>query len=265
VALRPLTAVVLAGGSPDAVSRLVPGAPNKAFVPIGGVALVQRTLAALKSCARVGRIIAVAPQGPSTRAALAGADEIRADGATMTQSLRSGLRDLDPNELVLVCASDLPILSRESLEDFIARAESNGADLTYACAERRSHEALFPGVPHTWARLAQGTYCGGGCVALRPRALPRLEGLLGRLGRARKNPLRLAAIFGTGTLLRYALGRLTLEAAERRASELLGAPARAAVCAPEIAVNVDRASDVALAERLVRERDGRRSAPAPPA
>ncbi len=247
----PLVAVVLAGGPLDAVAALAPGAPNKAFVPIGGNALVTRTIAALRSSPRVGRIIAVGPDVPFARAALAGADEIRADGATMTESLRSGLRGLDPDALVLVFASDLPILTRPAIEDFIAAAAANGADLTYACVERRAHLARFPDVPHTWARLADGTYCGGGCVALRPRAFPRLAGLLGRLGRARKNPLQLAAIFGPGVLARYALGRLTIAVAEARASELLGAPVRAAVSRPEIAVNVDRVRDVALAERLV--------------
>jgi GTP:adenosylcobinamide-phosphate guanylyltransferase len=260
VALRALTAVVLAGGPQDAVSALAPGAPNKAFVPIAGITLVERTLAALRGSDRVGTIVAVAPRKPETMRALHLADRVHDDGATMTESLRSGLRDLPPGDLVLVCASDLPILTREAIDDFIARAESiapgaaESADLTYACVERRAHLARYPDVPHTWAHLREGTYCGGGLVAMRPRVLGNLEGLLDRLGRARKNPLRLAAIFGPRVLTSYALGSLTIAAAERRGSHLLGAAVRAAICAPELAVNVDRASDVALAERLVRER-----------
>ncbi len=260
MALKALTAVVLAGGPHDAVSALAPDAPNKAFVPIAGVTLVERTLAALRTSDRIGTIVAVAPQAPETMQALRSADRVHDDGATMTESLRSGLRDLPPDDLVLVCASDLPILTREAIDDFIARAESIApgadacADLTYACAERRAHLARYPDVPHTWARLREGTYCGGGCVAMRPRVLGNLEGLLDRLGRARKNPLRLAAIFGPRVLASYALGRLTIAAAEKRGSELLGASVRAAICAPELAVNVDRARDVARAERLVRDR-----------
>jgi hypothetical protein len=39
---------------------------------------------------------------------------------------------------------------------------------------------------------------------------------------------------------------------EKRASRLLGAKAAAAICSyPEIAINVDRPSDVVLAERLL--------------
>jgi molybdopterin-guanine dinucleotide biosynthesis protein A len=247
-----LTAVVLAGGPHDAVAALAPGAPNKSFVPVDGRPLVARTIAALRTSPRIARILVVAPFVPSALAELWTADEIRRDGKTISDSLRSGLRGLPADELVLVTAADLPILSRTAIDEFIDAALAAEADLVYACVERRVHEARFPAVPHTWARLRDGSFCGGGCVALRPRLLGALEGFLERLGAARKNPLQLASIFGSQTLVRYALGALTIAEAERRAGELLGARARAVVCShAEIAVNVDRVGDVALAEQLV--------------
>jgi len=248
-----IAAVVLAGGPPDEVSALAPGVANKAFVPIVGRTLVARTLAALRSSSHVGRVVVVAPRATHANEALAAADEMRDAGETMGASLRSGLRGFAPDELVLVTASDLPILSAAALDEFLALARCADADIVYACVERRTHLARFPDVPHTWARLSDGTYCGGGVVGRRPPALERLDVFLGRLGAARKNPLRLAAIFGVPTLARYALGRLAIADAERRGSALIGIPVAAAICThAEIAVNVDRASDVALAERLVR-------------
>lgn len=247
-----IKAVVLAGGPPDAVAALTPGAPNKAFVPIAGKALVERTLAALRATPAVGRIIVVTPTDAHERRELAAADELRPDGATMLASLRSGLQGMPLDEPVLVCASDLPVLSRRALEEFLSLAALRDADLTYGCVERTAHQRQFGDTPHTWARLRDGTFCGAGVVMLRARVVPALDGLLGRLGGARKNPLRLAAIFGPRALLRYAAGRLSLAEVERRATQLLGAPAAAAVCAhAEIAINVDRPSDVALAERLL--------------
>lgn len=247
-----LTAVVLAGGPRDELAAAVPGAPNKAFVPIAGITLVERTIAVLRTLPRIAKIIAVAPAAAHASAALRDAGEIRPDGATMSASLRSGLHGLPPDELVLVCASDLPVLTRAALEEFIALAQGRDADIVYACVERRTHMKLFPDVPHTWAHLRDGSYCGGGCVAMRPRALEKLDAFMGRLGAARKNPLRLAAIFGAPTLLRYAARRLSVADAERRGSRMLGVRVAAAVCEhPEIAVNVDRTSDVALAECLV--------------
>jgi GTP:adenosylcobinamide-phosphate guanylyltransferase len=248
-----LTAVVLAGGGEDAVSQREAGAPNKAFVHVGGMSLVERTLRALRSSERVGRLIVVAPAAAHGHAALALADETRAGGARMTESLRSGLAGLDPGETVLVAASDLPVLSAAAIDEFHGIVLTRAADVTYSCVERSVHEARFPAFPHTWAKLREGEFCGGGVVALKPRALAALDGLLDRLGRARKNPLALAGVFGIETLSNYALGRLTIEAAERRAAELLGAPAAAAVCShPEIAINLDRPDDVDRAEALFR-------------
>jgi molybdopterin-guanine dinucleotide biosynthesis protein A len=249
-----LTVVLLAGGPPDALSALQEGAPNKAFVEIAGVTLVERTIVGLRASSAVGRIIAVAPPIAHGRAALAGVDELRPDGVKIRESLRSGLRDLPPDELVLVSTSDLPVLTGAAVDDFVRRAISRDPDLGYGCLEKRTHLARFPEVPHTWARLRDGTYCGGGLFALKPRILGALDLFIEQLGAARKNPLKLAGLMGRDVMLRFATGRLSIEHAESRASALLGARVCALVSPfAETAVNVDRVSDIALAEKLVRE------------
>lgn len=247
-----VTAVVLAGGPRDELAARTPGAPNKAFVAIGGVALVERTLRGLRASSAIGRVIVVAPRQAHGHPALALADECRDDGPRISESLRSGLAGLPPDELVLVSTSDLPVLSGAGVDDFVERAHACDADLVYGCLERAVHEAKYPQVPHTWARLQDGTYCGTGLIALRPRVWPSLERFIEQLGRARKNPLQLAQLFGWRILWRFATRRLTIAQAQGRASEVIGAPVRAVISAyPEIAVNVDRLSDIALAEELV--------------
>ncbi len=247
-----ITAVVLAGGPPDDVARLEPRAPNKAFVRINGVTLLERTLRALRDAPSVGRIIVVAPPAAEGHPALALADERRDDGDKIRASLRNGLAGLPPDDLVLVSTSDLPVLTAASVDDFIERAHAADADLGYGCLERRIHEAAFPEVPHTWARLRDGTFCGGGFIAIKPRAMPELERFIERLGAARKNVFRLASLFGLDMLVRFALGRLSIANAEARASHLLNARVRAIISPyAETAVNVDRVSDVALAEKLL--------------
>jgi GTP:adenosylcobinamide-phosphate guanylyltransferase len=247
-----MNAVVLAGGGPDAVSATAPGLPNKAFVEIGGIALVARVIAALRSAPGIERIIAVAPPAAHDRPALAGADERRPDGTRMVESLESGLAGAPADNLVLIAASDLPILSAAAIAEFLEQANARDLDVAYAIVAQRDHRAVFPGVPHTWAKMVEGRFCGGGLVALKPRVLPALRAVLDDLGAARKSPLRLAAIFGWDIFPRFALGSLTVAAAERRATAILRAPAGAIRCShAEIAVNVDRISDVALANGLV--------------
>jgi len=247
-----MSAVVLAGGPHDAIATLTPGAPNKAFVHIAGKPLVQRTLEALRSASCIGRIVVVAPLQTHAMACLEAADEYRVDGPCISASLRSGLSGLPADEAVLVSTSDLPVLTAQATDDFVERAARTGADLCYGCVEKTVHLRAFPDVPHTWARLRDGSYCGTGFITLRPRVLPSLERFIERLGAARKNPLRLASLFGCNVLVSYALRRLSIAMAEQRASNVVGARVRAVVTPfAETAVNVDRVSDVALAERLI--------------
>lgn len=248
-----MDAVVLAGGPHDELAATTPGAPNKAFVEINGVTLVERTLRALRRSARVDKIVVVAPTDAADSPALSLADEVRPDGVRISDSLRSGIAGFDPNADLLISASDLPVLTPEAVDDFIARAQTADADLTYGCIEQATHMAKFPEAPHTWARLKDGTYCGTGFITMRPRVWPALERVIERLGRARKNPVKLASLFGWRILMRYALRRLTIAHAEARASYVIGAPVRAVVSPyAEIGVNVDRVSDIALAEKLAR-------------
>lgn len=255
MAFERVNALVLAGGAADAVAAQQPGTANKAFVEIGGMTLVARTIAGLRAARSVERIVVVAPSGTHAHPALRDADERRPDGAHISESLRSGLASTDPDRAVLVCASDMPVLDGVTVDDFCARIEALDADAVYGCVERRVHLARYPEIPHTWARMRDGVYCGGGMVGLKPRVLPSLLEFIERLGAARKAPLRLAGLFGWDVLLRFALRRLSIAQAEARASELLGAPVRAAISPyPESAVNVDRVGDIALAERLVAAR-----------
>jgi molybdopterin-guanine dinucleotide biosynthesis protein A len=247
-----MNAVVLAGGPLDDIARLQPGAPNKAFVEIGRRTLVGRVLAPLRACAAIERIVVVAPPSAWGHPDLRAADDLRPDGVRITESLRNGVAGFVPDEDLLIVASDLPVLSVAGVEDFVARVQALGADVVYGCVEKSAHLRRFPEVPHTWARMRDGTYCGGGIVAMKPRALPLLERFIERLGAARKHPFKLASIFGWDMLARFALGRLAIAQAEARATRILGAPVRALVSPfAETAVNVDRVSDVELARRLV--------------
>ncbi len=248
-----MNAIVLAGGPPDAVSAMQREAPNKAFVRVGGVPLVARVIAALRAAPAIARIIVVAPIETHANAALAGADELRAAGARMIESLAAGVAGMSPDEPVLIVASDLPVLTRAAIEDFIARAHARDLDLAYSIVSTRVDAAEYANVRHTWVQMFEGRFCGGGAVVLKPRVLAALRLVLDELGAARKSPFRLAALFGWDLLPRFAIGWLRIAAAEARASTILRAPVGAIACAHAgIAVNVDRPRDLAIANGLVR-------------
>jgi GTP:adenosylcobinamide-phosphate guanylyltransferase len=260
--LKAIDAVVLAGGPPDAVSALQ-DVPNKAFVEIEGITLVERVLRALSDSSHIASICVVAPPAMHDSPALALASQRRPDGPRITDSLRNGLAGLPGGDSVAIVTSDLPVLTPAAVDDFVDRVLSIDPDAGYGCIERRTHEARYPTIPHTWARLRDGTYCGAGLASLKPRALPALEHFIERLGAARKRPVQLASLFGWDVLARFAFGRLTIAQAEQRAGRILGATVRAIVSPyADAGVNVDRAGDVALARELLRGEGNARNASA---
>jgi molybdopterin-guanine dinucleotide biosynthesis protein A len=243
-AFQPITAIVLAGGERDEVCRDDPDAVNKAFVQVNGAPLVMYALRALREAAGVQTIIVVAPSNAPDDA-LRLADGRRESGPKLSDSLESGMRDLDPDQLVLICTSDLPILTPMAVDDFVERALRSNCDIGYGFLPQAAHDAQYPHIRHTWARFREGIFCGTGLCALRPRALPALVSILQRAAEARKQPWRLASLLGAKILTRYALGILSIEEVEERASALLRHRARGIISQyPESAVNIDRYSDL---------------------
>jgi GTP:adenosylcobinamide-phosphate guanylyltransferase len=247
-----LTAIILAGGARDEVCRDSPLAANKAFVEVGGSPLVTRVSRALREAENVGHIIVVAPDDAPSQPLLL-CDERRTSGATITDSLRAGFADLPPDEPVLVAASDLPLLLPNATDEFILNAYITQGDLCYGYLERMAHEARYPTLAHTWARLRDGIFCGAGLSTIRPRALPALLKVLERLASARKAPWRLASLCGPRILFGYLLGTLSIADIEARASAMLGHKARGVLTLhPELAVNIDRYDDLVRVEQLIK-------------
>lgn len=213
--------------------------------------MVTRVLQALRGVPEVAQITVVAPLVALEDSALSLADVRRSAGEHIVESVQRGLSGTDPDVMTLLATSDAPLLSPDSLGRFVQALATIDADLVYTIVERKAHEGRFPGVPHTWARMREGVYCGGAVFGMRARVLPALTRFLDDLGAARKSPLRLATFFGWDAVVRFALGLLSIGTAESRASAILGYPVRAVVAEPDLAFNVDRKSDLALAERFI--------------
>ena len=186
---EPIDAVVLAGGPADALARRQPGAPNKAFVEIGGVALVGRVLAALRGVL-VGRAHRRRRAAGGTRSPRRSQQPTNC--APTARALPKACETASPVcRRTTTCSSSLPTFRfspRRQSTTSSQRVRALAADVVYGCVEKRVHLARFPDVPHTWARLRDGTFCGGGLVSIKPRALPLLERFIERLGAARKHP-----------------------------------------------------------------------------
>lgn len=249
-------AVALAGGSlEEDFRRAGYRVPNKAYLPVGPVLMLERVLRGLRASSAVGRIRCITQ--PSAYAAAFGPDRTFCDdvippGDDLIDSMLAGFAGLPPDQMVLVAATDIPLVTGRAIDAFAGRVGALDCDLGYGCIRREAHVAAYPHIRHTWVRLREGTFCGGGVSVIRAGAAAHIASILRDFAAARKSPLRLAALFSPYLVVRTALGLVGIAELERRASELTGVTCRGIPCdEPELGVNVDRLEDLRAVSRLV--------------
>ncbi len=246
-----MRALVLAGRPNTGRLREADGAAWEALIPVGGKPMVLWVAEALRGSAAVEAVWVVGPPELSGSAPWV---NLLPPAPTLRANLELGLAAMggDEDEQVLVVGGDVPLLRSEMVDSFLSVCAANPADLHYPIVRRQVCLGRYPTARRTWARLREGTFTGGNAFLLRRSAVPVLLGLLDRFYAARKSPVRLARLLGTGLLLRYALGLLSLRTVEARFRRLTGLAGRAVeVADPEVAMDVDRPEDLLLARRVL--------------
>jgi GTP:adenosylcobinamide-phosphate guanylyltransferase len=247
-------AVVLAGGGRE--PGLPEGIPNKAFLPVGGRPMVERVLRALNKTPEIGRCGLVAPSPiPETIASLC--DSLIPERGDLMENTVAGLAAFPDAEWVLLCGADLPLLTPAAVSSFLRAARTPDSDFGYGIVRREDLESRLEGAKKTFVRVQEGHFTGGSLILVRPSAVAKMRPLIEQAIEARKNPAKLASLFGAKYVMKYAMGRLSIADVEQRLHELSGLRGRAVVCPhPEIAMDVDvgKPENLAVAERVLAQR-----------
>jgi GTP:adenosylcobinamide-phosphate guanylyltransferase len=247
--------VALAGGVLEADFRRAGySVPNKAYLPVAGELMIVRVLRALRGAAMVSEIrLVTSPEALATASGVSQfCDVTISPGNDLIGSVVAGVDGVPNNERVLMCATDIPLLSTPAVDAFARLVEATQCDAGYGFVERESHDRLYPSIRHTWVKLHEGTFCGGGLSVLRVAAVKQMESVLRLFTDARKSPIKMASLLSPGLVLKLMGGQVRVEELERRASTLTGLVCRGILCpSPEVAVNVDRIEDLRAVEKSI--------------
>lgn len=220
----------------------------RALAEIHGKPMLQYVIEGLRSARSVSRVVVV---GSEALRAVPGVDELIPDTGSMTGNLGAGLQAFGAAEYVLVSTTDIPMVTGEAIDDYIARGRATDAAVCYCAIPRADNERVYPGMRRTYVTVRDGVFTGGNVVLLKPEVYPKLERVLDTLYRARKNPLKLAALIGPGILFRLVLKRLWVRQAEARALQLVGAPIRLVISPyPQLGADVDKPDDLEAVRHL---------------
>lgn len=237
------------------------GVSHKALAPLLGKPLLAHVLGALRAVVAVEQVTVSVDDPAAFRAdrivgaeIASGAIALHASGKSPADSVRDFVEGA-PGGPVLVTTADHPLLSAQTIERFLADALAARNDLSVALVPDTALLARVPGTKRTWLRLGGERFTGANLFLASSPDAARVAAFWRKAESLRKEPWRLAALFGPLTLARFVAGRLSLEDVFAAVSKATGARVGAVRLADgEAGIDVDTAEDFALVERLLRMR-----------
>jgi GTP:adenosylcobinamide-phosphate guanylyltransferase len=251
--VTPWRVVILAAGrGPDDPLAKAFGVAHKCRLPLNGKPMLEWVLAALRKT-RIQQpylvVIDNAKVLDQTKdiEILPAKDSAPASAISAIECIRS--------YPILVTTGDHPLLTPEMINFMLRQSEANGADVSVGLATAETINSEYPETKRTYFNLGGTRVSGCNLFAITsPKGLIIFERWQ-HLERSRKKPWKLVAAFGLLPMIWFAFGMLTPERAFGYMSKRLGMKI-APVFLPfaEAAIDVDKPSDHALAERILKKR-----------
>lgn len=253
---RSVPAIVLAAGTKSEPVSEASGLAHKAMLELGGRAVVNRVVEALRAAQLVGEVVVVtAPDSPVQDLLVEGTTWVESAGESYVDTIMAGLQYHKDYQEALLVTGDLPLLTAEAVDHFVAEALDSGAELCYSMVSAERADSLYGTTSHSAVRLRDGTFTGGNVALVNRQFVERQGERLKRAFASRKNPIRLARLLGGRFIFRYLLGRLTVADIVQRARQILGCEVMVVNSPyPEISFDVDKPDHIAIARQHLQER-----------
>jgi GTP:adenosylcobinamide-phosphate guanylyltransferase len=244
--------ILAAGRGPDDPMAKAFGVAHKCTLPLNGKPMLEWVLAALRKTQLQKPFVVVIDDAKVLSQThdvkiLAAKDSAPASAIAAIEHIGS--------YPILVTTGDHPLLTPEMISFVLQHSEANGADVSVGLATAETITAEYPETKRTYFNLGGTRVSGCNLFAITsPNGLKMFERWQ-HLERNRKKPWKLVAAFGILPIVWFAFGMLTPERAFGYMSKRLGLKV-APVFLPfaEAAIDVDKPSDHALAERILRQR-----------
>jgi molybdopterin-guanine dinucleotide biosynthesis protein A len=244
-----INAIILSGDRNNAFSD----GRTKALIKIMDKAMIEYVVKALKASSCINKI-AVVGSADELKPCLSGkVDHVVQGSDDLLENVLKGIQLFKADHRVLLLTCDIPFITAEAIDHFVAECSKTGADLCYPIVAREDNEARFPGTRRTYARLKEGTFTGGNLIYVNPKVIERSMGMARQMIAYRKKPWKMCRVLGWDFVLRLALGNLTITGVEERVSGLLSISV-AAIRSPyaEIGNDVDKEEDLEKAREFMK-------------
>lgn len=249
-------AIVLAGGDGEALGLTD---SVKGFFVIAGKPMLEWVVDALSEAKAIRRIVVVVPDGSHLSAnvrkklfAIAESD------GSFSENMVAGIDATQSDRHIIGVTGDIPTLSPEAIDDFIAKTFERNADFSYPLISKETMEQQFPGSVRTFVKVKGGSFTGGNMMVGSPELAKKIREIMQTLFETRKSPLKMAKVVGAKFAVKLATGNLVVSEVEDKMAEIFGGPCAAIYTDfASIGADVDKLADVAVAERVLVETQAR--------
>jgi len=252
------TCIVLAGQrpGPDMLAQHF-GLERKALVPVRGEPMICHVVRTLHMSPHIGKIVILSQDAEYLRSAVdaAGGAILVESQKSISLSIQAQAEILGFSSPLLVTTADHPLLTVKMIDEFVRYADG---DVAVAMVERQTMLRQFPDAQRTWLRFSDGAWSGANLFALMTQKSSFALKLWANAEQDRKKAWRLFLHFGLLLAIRALTRTIGLHQAMENAGKRLGLDAQLVPMSdPVAAIDVDKLSDHALAEKILTERAAR--------
>lgn len=242
-------AVILAGGDGEVID---PDQRFKGLVPISGRPLVEWVVDAFRAAETINEIAVVMPTAENLGGWVDKVDKLVVSDREFMDNVVAGTEAFRVDRPIVIATGDIPLLTASAVDEFVNAALDTEAAFVYPLVAEENIAAAYPGAQRTYFKLKTGRFTGGNAMLVDPKLIPAARSLGQRLFNDRKNAVALVRTAGVGFVVKFVLGRLVPEDLGGKIEELLGGKGAAVVLRdPSIAMDVDKPSDLEVAERII--------------
>jgi GTP:adenosylcobinamide-phosphate guanylyltransferase len=244
--------ILAAGRGPDDPMAKAFGVAHKCTIAIAGKPMLQWVLDALRGTAIATPFVVVIDDAKAISLA-PDIEIIKAENSAPASAI-AAINHINQFP-VLITTGDHPLLTPAMINHMLQQAEVSLGDVHVGLATMETIKATYPETKRTYFNLGGTRVSGCNLFVVKSQAGLKLLERWQDLERNRKKPWKLVGAFGIMSILLFAVGKLTPQRAFGHISRKLGIIVEP-VFLPfaEAAIDVDKPSDHALAEAILKKR-----------
>lgn len=250
-----INCLILAGGGESALT-VKEKVSNKALIKIEEKEMITHVIETVSQFIRRRNIVVVGP----TEELQFVKDRLKvrliSENGSIVGNVAAGVKIFGSGRPILVCSSDIPLINKEAVNDFLDRCKPYNHDFYCPIIPKREIEKRFPNSTRTYVKIKEGVFTGGNIFLINPLKINEFSDIGTRILEARKNPLKVASLFGVSFLFRFISGSLTLDQAVRPL-ERAGIKVKPIITDFfEIGFDIDKPEDLKIVRRYLRKKGG---------